>query len=191
MATPDAIQDMGDSLVNLLCVAGIPGVANANINLATPDEFAPLENRAAPFPAAITIFLYRITLVDEVRNAPRRMLRNGTTTRQLLPLELHYLITPWAVRVDDEHRVAGHILQALYDRAELGPADLIGASWEPEDQVQLILEPLPMQELFDIWETTDTAFRLSLPFCARVIGIEPADILRPAPVLEARFGAVP
>ncbi len=174
-----------------LQLGGIPGVAATDIIVATPDEFEPLAARAAPFPPTITVFLYRITIAAEVRNAPKRTLPNGAVTRPLLPLELHYLVTPWATDTAAEHRIVGHVLQVLYDRAELGPSDLQGASWMPGDSVQLTLAALPVEEHFQIWETTDAPYRLSLPYVARVIGIEPAQQRAVAPVLEAVFGPRP
>lgn len=166
-------------------------MAPTDVILATPDEFEPLAARSAPFPPTITVFLYRITIAAEVRNAPKRTLPNGAITRPLLPLELHYLVTPWATDTAAEHRIAGHVLQVLYDRAELGAADLQGASWMPGDSVQLILASLPVEEHFQIWETTDAPYRLSLPYIARVIGIEPAEQRSYAPVLDAVFGRRP
>src|SRR5688500_7232101 len=115
MAKHDVIQDTGETLVNLLRVAAIDGVATGDIFLATPDEFEGLATRNAPSPASITIFLYRVAVVSELRNAPRRLLPDGGTTRPLLPLELHYLVTPWATATADEHRITGHVLQVLYD----------------------------------------------------------------------------
>jgi hypothetical protein len=189
VATAAVIQDMGGTLVNLLRLAAIPGVANADIFVATPDDFAPLSNRTTPFNASITVTLHRVTIAEACRNAPRRTLPDGRTTRQLLSLELHYLITPWAVRVIDEHLIAGFILQAMYDGAELGVADLVGPSWSSQDSVQLVLESLSLEDHYDIWATVDAPFRLALPYCARIIGIEPREIRSEAPVLEAFIGA--
>ena len=187
MATRDVVQDTGGTLVALLQSAAIPGVAAADIFLATPDEFVGLASRQAPFPPTLTVFLYRIAIVSEMRNAPRRLLPDGSTTRPLLPLELHYLVTPWATATADEHRIVGHVLQVMYDHGELGAADLQGASWNPGDSVQLILESLGLEEHFQIWESTEAPYRLSLTYMARVIGIEPTQVRRQAPVLEAAF----
>jgi hypothetical protein len=191
MATADVVQDMGQTLVTLLRLGAIPGVAAADVILATPDEFESLATRAAPFPPTTTVSLYRITVSAEMRNAPKRTLPDGTVTRPLLPLELHYLVTAWATDTAAEHRIAGHVLQLLYDHAELGAAELQGASWAPGDSVQLVLASLPVEEHFQVWETTDAPYRLSLPYIARVIGIEPAVRQAHAPVLDASFGGRP
>ena len=156
----------------------------ANIFAATPDQF---ENLNPPTKPTVTVFLYRVAINPEMRNGPRRLLGDGQRTRPLLSLELAYLITPWAKETRDEYRIAGRILQVLYDRAELGSADLQGTAWSPDDSVQLILDPLPLEDQFRLWETADIPYRLSLPYLARVIGLEPGEAEELPPVVEAEF----
>jgi hypothetical protein len=189
MATTDVVRDVGDTLVYLLR-AGIPAaiVDPANIFVATLDQFDKLHTPAKP---TISIFLYSIAVNAETRNGPRRTRPDGSTTRPLLPLQLGYLITPWAKEARDEYRIVGRILQVFYDHAELGPADLQGSSWSPEDSVQLILESLPPEEHYRIWDTTDLPYRLSLTYLARVIGIEPGESVAAVPVLQAIFEGAP
>ena len=189
MATADAIDNVGQTLVTLLQAAAIPGVANADILVATPDDFTGLASRAAPFPPTITILLYRVAIATPMRNAPRRALPDGTTSRPLLPLELQYLVTPWATSTAFEHRIIGRVVQCFYDRPELGIAELQGAGWEPGDSVQLVFDSLPLQDHLRLWETVDAPYRLSLAYTARVVGIEPTVRVGTAPVVEAIFGA--
>jgi hypothetical protein len=145
-------------------------VEEDRIFAATPDEFTDLQDPERP---AITVFLYRVAIHSEMRNSPRRVLGNGRVARALLPLELYYMITPWARDTRDEFRIVGRILQVLYDHSEIGPAELQGASWNPGDSVQLVLDSLPVDDHYRIWETTELPYRLSLTYCARVVGIEP------------------
>ena len=183
MATDAVVRDMSDTMVTLLR-AGVPPLVNPNdIFLSTPDDF-----QAAPGQPTITVFLYRITLNPEMRNGPRRVLPDGRVTRPLLPVDLHFMVTAWARETRDELAIAGRILQVLYDRAELGSADLQGNAWDRDDSVQLVLESLPIEDHYRVWDTTDVPYRLSLTYMARVIGIAPAEALRPAPVLEAQIG---
>ncbi len=72
-----------------------------------------------------------------MRNAPRRILDDGRTTRPLLPMELYYLITPWAAEPQIEHLLVGRILQILYDNSVLTHDDLKGRSWSPATQFNL------------------------------------------------------
>jgi hypothetical protein len=173
---------MGDTLVHLLR-AGVPPLVNPNdILLSTPDDF-----ESAPNQPTITVCLYRVTVAPEVRNGPRRVLPDGRVTRPLLPLELRYLVTPWARDTRGELQIIGRILQVLYDRAELGPADLQGASWDVDDTVQIVFETMALEDHYRVWDTTDIPYRLSLPYLARVIGLAPAEARSYPPVVEATF----
>jgi hypothetical protein len=186
MATADVLRDMGDTLVYLLR-AGIPGsiVDPANIFVATPDEFMTSTRRPSrPSPSSCTAS--RSTRRCATARAASCPTANGS--RPLLPLELSYLITPWAKETRDEFRIAGRVLQVLYDRAELGPADLQGTSWAADDSVQLVLESIPLEEHLRIWDTTELPYRLSLTYQARVVGLEPAEAEEVPPVAEAIFG---
>ncbi len=168
-----------------LLQAGIPSVDSDRIQIATPDQFAGLRDPARP---NVTLFMYRIAVNPHMRNAPRRQVGGGRTARQLLPLELSFLVTPWAKDTKDELRIAGRILQTFYDRAELGAANLVGTSWEPDDTMQLVLDSLPLEDHYRIWDAGETPYRLSLTYTARVVGISPTEELVIPPVIDARFG---
>ena len=187
MATADVIRDMADTLIFLLRSSVPPMVPDDRIFAATPDDFDPLQDPDRP---AITIFLYRVSVNAELRNNPRRTLPDGRVTGPLLPLELYYMITPWAKDTRDEFRIVGRMLQVLYGHGELGPAELQGTSWAPGDTVQLVLDSLPVEDHFHIWDTTNLPYRLSLTYIARVIGIEPDFAVTPSIVTSARFTEV-
>lgn len=186
MAGPSVVRDMGETLVAVLqaTLSGI--VAPANVRVATPDSFHDLEPTPQP---TCTIFLYRVAVNSVMRNGPRVALGGGATSRPLLPVDLSYLITPWAKDPRDEHLMLGTILQGLYDRAELGPADLTGTSWAPDDSVQLVLETLTLEEHFCIWDTVNMPYRLSLTYMARILGIAPVNQIVAAPVVRTIFQA--
>jgi hypothetical protein len=186
MAGPSVVRDMGETLVAVLqaTLSGI--VAPANVRVATPDSFHDLEPTPQP---TCTIFLYRVAVNSVMRNGPRVALGGGATSRPLLPVDLSYLITPWAKDPRDEHLMLGTILQGLYDRAELGASDLTGTSWAPDDSVQLVLETLTLEEHFCIWDTVEMPYRLSLTYMARIIGIAPAEQAVAVPVVRSTFQA--
>ncbi|HEY3857294.1 MAG TPA: DUF4255 domain-containing protein [Verrucomicrobiae bacterium] len=187
MAGPNVIREMGETLTQLIqgALSGI--VAPNNVLVATPDSFHSLEPTPQP---TCTIFLYRVGVNPVMRNGPRVTLINGHTTRPPLPVDLSYLITPWAKDPRDEHSILGLILQSFYDRAELGPANLSGSAWGPDDSVQLVLETLALEEHFCIWDTVQMPYRLSLTYMARIIGIDPGEQVAAAPVVRAIFQPV-
>ncbi len=74
----------------------------------------------------------------------------------------------------------------FYDRAHLGSGDLLGAGvWEVDDTVELVMESLPVEEHFNIWEPADIPYRLSLSYLARMIGIDSTIVRSGAPVAVA------
>jgi len=189
MAGVDAIRDVTDTLIYLLR-AGIPAamVDPTRIIVRIPDEFEPLRHPVQP---NITVFLYRISINAQMRNGPRRLLSDGRSTRPLLPLELNYLVTAWAPDARDELRIIGRILQIFYDRGELGAADLQGTSWENGDTAQVMLESLPLEDHYRIWDAGEVPYRLSLTYLVRIIGISPIEATQQPPVVEAFFGEGP
>lgn len=183
MAGSDAVRDTADTLVFLLR-AGIPSMDPAKIGVATPDVFETLRD---PIKPNITLFLYRIGVNPHMRNNPPRLRPDGALQPTPLPVELSFLITPWAKDTRDELRLAGRILQVLYDHRELGAADLVGTSWEPDDTVQLILESLPLEDHYRIWDAGEVPYRLSLTYMARVIGLSSTETITGPPVVDADF----
>jgi hypothetical protein len=98
VATPNAIAYLGDTLVKML-QDGLSGlVASTNIFLSTPSEV----KNFAPTQPSVTIFLYNVGVNGEVRNPPP------------LPLELHFLITPWTRFTRDAYMITGAILALLH-----------------------------------------------------------------------------
>src|SRR5687768_12569705 len=140
MASADVIHDMGQSLHQVLR-SNIASSVIGEILLSTPEQFEDLPDAGR---TTLTIFLYRVSVSPDARNMPRRVLPDGRTTRPTLPIELRYLITPWAAAPASEYFMAGHVMRALYDHAEMGPPFLVGSSWSPNDSVQVILETLPI-----------------------------------------------
>jgi Pvc16 N-terminal domain len=173
VATTDAIAYLGDTLVKLL-QDGLSGlVASTNIFLSTPSEF----KNIAPTQPSVTIFLYNFGVNGEMRNPPRRTLASGATRPPPLPLELHFLITPWAQFTRDAYMITGVILALLHGNPVLTVAELLGpdGTWAPGDAVdavELILESLPVEDYYYIWDPADIPYRLSLAFLARLIGID-------------------
>ena len=186
MATTDAIAYLGDTLVALL-QDGLAGlVLPANVTLSTPDEFKTF----APRQPAVTVFLYHVGIAGEFRNTRRRSLPSGGTQRAPLPLEVRFLITPWTQVARDAYRIIGAIALHLYDHGVLGFSQLRGGIWAPDDTAELILESLPVEEHYDIWDPTDIPYRLSLTYLARIIGIDSTLTSNPPPVVVANFAQV-
>lgn len=182
MASPGVVRDMSATLKQILRGALDGVIAADNVIVSTPDSFKEL-----PRPSC-TIFLYKVAVNPVMRNGPRVVVKPGVTSRPLLPIDLSYIMTPWGKTPEDEHQILGIVLQSLYDNSELGFGSLIGDSWLPDNSVQLVLETLPIEEHFCIWDTVGLPYRLSATYRAQIIGIAPALVDTVPPVTRAVFG---
>lgn len=204
MADWRVIENTGQTLAGLLDrhVAAL-GIAGVGVGVVTPAAFASLADTTEPF---ISLFLYQIVGNAEMRGNPRRVLADGRLGRQPLPLELCYLVTAWGVRATedvigdlpatrDEARLMGAVLQAFYDNAELDRGSLFETPglpvWSPEDGLQIILETLPVDGHYRIWDAAELGYRLSLVYRVRVASLEPTETPSAPPVREAVLEAVP
>ena len=89
MATAEAVLDAGDTLVALVSAAVAPlTTPPPTVLLSSADEMRTF----APQSPAVTVFLYHVSIHAETRNAAPP----PGFSRPRLPLELHYLVTPWA-----------------------------------------------------------------------------------------------
>lgn len=185
MATPDAVAFLGDTIISLL-QTGLNGlVAPADIILSTPDDFKDFK----PHQPSVTVFLYHVGINSELRNGPSRRAGNGR--RPQLPLDLHFLLTPWTKDARDAYRILGAMSVLLYDHAVLSFGDLLGGDvWAPDDTVEIMMETLPVQDLFDIWDPTEIPFKLSLTYLARIIGLDSSESIATSPVTVATFPRV-
>lgn len=200
MASWQVVENTGLTLVALLQrrVAAL-GLAGVQVGLVTAAAFATLASTATPF---ISVFLYHISGNAEMRNQLMRTRPDGTLQRQPLPLELSYLVTAWGVRAEDvasdslaaqeEARMLGAVLQACYENAELGRADLVDSAvqpvWADNDSLQITMESLPVETHYRIWDAAELGYRLSLVYRVRVAGLEPLAVAAASRVNQAEMG---
>jgi len=196
-----AIERISLTLRDLLrrrSVEGIPGTVR--VHLVTPASFQQLGTATT---ATITLFLYQVTENAEMRNQVMRRLPDGRESRQPVPLELCYLITAWAGRSStqlsiesdeaaarEESRLLGFVVQTLSDHAlltasQLSEADPENPVFGPDDSVQIIFDPLSIEDHYRIWDASELGYRLSLTYRVRVVRIDSAVFLEPARVTEA------
>jgi len=119
-----------------------------------------------------------------------------------LVLELCYLVTPWGVRTEndpasdvaathEEHRLLGLIMQCFYDHAEVSRAELYDQpnhpAWRPTDTVQIVMESLPIEDHYRIWDAGDLPYRMSTTYRVRVLGLDPSAVESGPPVVDGTF----
>lgn len=179
----------------------MPG-SSVDVKLATPHSFGTLKSVSK---STVSVFLYKVNEHTELRNSPQRRMPDGTYRRQPMVLELCYLITTWGSRgnqpaVNDaaaaleEHKLLGVVMQGLYDHAEVSRAELYEDTtkppvWGDHDSLQIVLESLPIEDLYRIWDSSELAYQLSATYKIRVLSLDSLEVVRTQPVVDASFRA--
>lgn len=201
MASWQVIENAGLTLVSLLRRhVDALGISGVDVGLVTAAAFRLLAKTSTPF---VSVFLYQVGGNAELRNQILRTRADGTRQRQPLPLELCYLVTPWGVRTADdtpsdivaaqeEARLLGAVLQACYEHAEVGRAELVEpagqAVWNDDDSLQIVLESLPVETHYRIWDAGELGYRLSVVYRVRVASLEPLEVQGGPRVVDAEMG---
>lgn len=135
---------------------------------------------------ALTVYLYRLTVNEHLRNAVG--VNHPSGSRPPLSLDLHFLLTAWADNALAEHTILAWTMHQLHRHPVLDPSSLSPeAEWTAGDFVQLIPAELSTEDIMRVWDALDPAYRLSVSYIARVvrIGGEPSQA---GPVVAGRFG---
>ncbi|MDB5274928.1 MAG: hypothetical protein JWO58_3295 [Chitinophagaceae bacterium] len=135
----------------------------------------------------ITLYLYRVT-VNEFSRQQRPGLMSSDQQAPL-GLDLHFLLTAWAGNAQDEQLTLAWAMRQLYlfpilDASSLSPE----AGWGSDEVIQVIPSELPNDELMRIWDALDPSYRISVPYIARLVRLDPDKIFDANPVVATRFG---
>jgi hypothetical protein len=130
---------------------------------------------ATPMDAGVSLFLYRVMVNGVQRTPPARPTPNGRVRPHGLPLDLHFLLTPWAKEASLEQEILGWTMRTLEDTPHLSAGllnSLVGGVFEPEEEVDVVPGTLSHEELFRIWDVLPTDYQISVPYLARVVRID-------------------
>lgn len=124
----------------------------------------------------ISLYLYRIGASSR-RNLPPRTGPNGKPLRPPLPIDLYYMLTPWAQTAERQQRLLGWVVRTLEDTPIL-PAGLLNHyvsepdTFRQSESVELIYEPLSLQDMTSIWDIFKPNLPISVTYVARMIAVE-------------------
>lgn len=166
MANYKAIAAVGQMVVDMLTAAWQNETLNesrdkdipkAKFSLVQAADFA---SGADKIPGTgATVFLYRVGLNASCRSQmPRK--HKGKSYYPSLPLDLYFLITPWAPAPDTQLYLLGWTMRTLEDIHNLPAASLNQRSYEStfgsHESVGLIFDPLPLADMATLWENLKT-----------------------------------
>jgi hypothetical protein len=135
---------------------------------------------------ALSLFLYRVTVNEHLRNAGR--VEGAAAAESPLSLDLHYLLSVWAESALTEQLLLAWAMHQLHrypvlDTSRLSPE----ADWQHGDFVQMIPAELSNEDVMRIWDALEPSYRLSVSYIARVVRIDSEAEPGVSPVVATRF----
>lgn len=128
-----------------------------------------------PMDEGVSLYLYRVSTSSR-RNLPSRIGPNGETYRPPLPLDLYYMLTAWGRTFEKQQGLLGFCIRELGNMPILpsgllnhfGPTDV----FRDQETVELVFEPLTLQDFSNIWEPLKPNLQPSATYVARMVSIE-------------------
>jgi hypothetical protein len=193
LATYPAIAATGLAVVGLLkdAAAGTE-FADLRIDLLQAGDF----QAGAPMPEGLSLYAYRVAVNASRRNLPPSVGPDGRRYRAPLPLDLHFLLSPWAKTAVRQLRIIGWAMRELQNVTIL-PAGLLNHygpehdTFRPSEAVELFCESPTLQDMSYILEPIKSAQPLSVTYVARMVLIEsavPIDVGEPVQAREFVYG---
>lgn len=127
-----------------------------------------------------SLFLYRVTVNGSLRTFPPRIAPDGRRYKPSLPLDLHYLITPWAKDVERQQHLLAWCMRTLEDTPIL-PTGLLNHSahsdskheaFRPNETIELICDPLSLQDMINLWENLGNKLQTSITYITRMVMVD-------------------
>jgi hypothetical protein len=187
MAQYPAIATLGQAIIKLLMVSRPVGEVFDKARF----ELYQVENFAKPMEEGISLYLYRIGLNAARRNLPLRIGLDGRRYRAPLPLDLHYLLTAWGKSSERQLRLLGWAMRLIEDTPLLSSGLLNDIGPEPEiffpnETVELVFDPLSLQDMYSIWSIMKVSQQPSASYVARAVALDSINPLTEAPPVQTR-----
>ncbi len=138
----------------------------------------------------VSLFLYRVDINRVTRPAWSAVAHQDG--RLHLPLDLHFLLTPWAANAEFEYRLLGFAMACLERLPILsGPLLYPSAGWQPYEAIQLSVPEITTEDLMRTFDSLPSDYKLSIPYLARIVRIEHQDSRRDIPIHHLLTGSKP
>jgi hypothetical protein len=190
MAGPYAIAAVGKAILALLAGAlPKPEFADAKLELYQAISFQ------SAMDEGIALYLHRVTPANNIRNMPPRVAPDGRRYRPSLPLDLHYLLIPYAREALKQQRLLGWALRTIEDTPILHHSLLNQYGPEPDtfregECVDIIMETIAYQDLGSIWDVAKPAIQPAVPYVVRMLQLDSPLEMTEAGLVQTRvFGA--
>lgn len=185
MANLFSINSVGESLVRFL-----RDTYPEPLRTDHPCEFRQVSSaelaEAGDMETAVTLYLYRVTVDEHTRNTPPP---HRVHERPMpLSVALYFLVIVWADDALAEQTLTAWVMSQLDQHPVLDRSNLSAAGgWAREDVVHFLPIELSNEDLMRIWDALEPSYRLSIPYVARVVRIDPSEVDAGLPVVASRL----
>lgn len=177
MADYDSISNVATSVERLLdrafeTVQPVPGTTKA-VLVRTQDLESKSVEGADPVirRPALSLLIYRVDVNRTMRAAWAAVSSRDGQAR--IPLDVHFLVTPWAENADHEARILGCAMQCLDAQPILsGPLLHPPGRWTAGEALQISLEDISTENLMRVFDSLPSDYKLSVAYVARVVRID-------------------
>ena len=188
MATDRAIDAVCQAVIDLLRDGYDPVSFNQDLEF----RVASAQSFSQQMTAGVSLFLYRVFINGTHRIPGGRMTPEGKRTQTQLPLDLHFLLTPWGKDASTQNAIAGWMMRILEDTPVL-PSGLLNRRlprvFRADESVELVIGEMATEDLFHLWELIGpNSYRLSVPYLARNVRIESELTLAEHEPVQERVG---
>jgi hypothetical protein len=131
----------------------------------------------SPMQDGFSVCLYRVAVNGSVRNLTMRRAPDGRNFRPSLPLDLHYMITPWAQDAEMQHRMLGWVMRLMEDTGTLSAGHLNhylseADTFAPHEALDLICDPLSLADYLTLWDRLQPHLPASATYTLRMAFID-------------------
>lgn len=144
----------------------------------------------APMQDGFSVYLFRTAINGAVRNLTLRRSPDGKRFRPSLPIDLYFMITPWAQDTERQLRMLGWAMRLMEDTGVLSAGHLNHYmpetdTFKPHEAVELICDPLSLADYLTLW---DRLRRLppSATYALRMVLIDSDVTIEDGPAVQTR-----
>lgn len=154
-------------------------------------ELYQTRNFETPMTEGFSLFLYRVAINGAVRNLTYRRSPDGRRFRPSLPLDLYYMISPWAQDIERSHRMLGWVMRLMEDQSVLSSGHLNHYMPEtdtflPNEGVEIICDPLSLNDYFTLWDRLRPRIPPSATYALRMVLIDSDVVISDGPPVQTR-----
>ncbi len=145
----------------------------------------------SPMHEGFSVYLYRVAVNGAIRNMTLRRSADGRRFRPSLPLDLQYMITPWAPDVERQHRMLGWVMRMMDDTGSLSPGHLNHYlpetdTFGPSEGIELICDALSLTDYLTLWDRLRPRLPASATYTLRMVPIDSEVHVGEAPPVQTR-----